>query len=247
MAAYSWSIFASVKSDFASPVERFRVFISSSTANAVRLRGLPATRGGHMGRQKSRTEEAAATRAQVREWLQALMARHKVKPIDIHRDTGVNTATIYRLLREQNDPGMDTIMRIAERYGAPPPGAGAPGHLAESEAAPWEGPPPAGEGETLLANQSWWRIGSRALELAGVLPGDFALLDQTAPARAGDIVIAQIYDFERGSAETKVRFFDGIYLQTRTMDHSVDERPIMVDGERAAIAGRIVRLTRSME
>lgn len=219
--------------------------MSSSTIYAAPARGLLRTNGQDVPKRKSRTEEAAATRAEVAEWLQAILTRFKIKPVDMHRATGVNTATIYRLLRQENDAGIDTVSRIAKKYGAPMPGAVQSPGFAESEAARLDEAPP-GETGLLNVNQSWWRIGTRALELVGVLPNDYALLDQTAQARPGDIVIAQIYDFERGSAETKIRYFDGIFLQTRTMERSLDERPIMVDGERAAIAGRIIRLIRIM-
>jgi hypothetical protein len=194
---------------------------------------------------KTRSEEAAATRAQVREWLQALMSRFGVTPKDIQDATGVNQATLYRWLREENDATLDNAMRIASHYRMALPGGGTALGLRESEAAQWTEELPETPQE-LPFHQSWWRIGNRALELSGVLPGDAALLDQHAQARAGDIVIAQIYNFERGAAETKIRYFDGLYLQTRTMDRSVEERPIPVDGERAAIVGRIVKITRVM-
>lgn len=204
-----------------------------------------------MARKQSRTEEAARWRGELRVWLKAQMSRFKLDVPEIEAKSGVDKATLYRWLRADNEisPRLDSVMRVADSLGVAPPGASEGGRrpgFAEGDAQPYDGPPPA-DMANLAPNMSLWRISSRALELAGVLPGDVALLDQGAPARGGDVVIAQIYDFERGSAETKIRFFDGLYLQTRTMDKALDERPIQVDGERAVIMGRIVRLTRIMD
>lgn len=194
-----------------------------------------------MSERKTRSEEVAETRAKVREWLKDLQDRFHVKPVQIARDAGVHPATVYRMLRMENDAGLDTVMRIADFYHVPPPGATdtSAGVFDFLQDAP---PPPSAHEE----KGQWLRVSCRALELAGVLPGDLALIDRDTPARAGDIVLAEIFDFLRGRSDARLRYFDGRYLQTRTLAHDLEEPPVMVDGERARIVGRVERIVRNM-
>lgn len=208
----------------------------------------PARPGRDMARKPvGKTEEAESGRAEVRAWLEAIMARRKVDERAIATASGVNLSTIYRWLDPEStiSPQLKSVRQVARAFDMPPPGGAAYREFAESDATPFLDAPP----ESLRPqspNQYVWRIGNRALELAGVEPGDLVLLDKAAPARAGDIVIAKIHDFERGSAEPKIRYFDGFCLATRTMDPSLSERSIPVDGERAVVMGRIIRLLRLM-
>lgn len=192
-----------------------------------------------MSGQKTRSAEVAATREKVRDWLLELQDRLGLKPTQIARDSGVHPATVYRMLSMKNDPGVDTVMRIADCYHVAPPGVSGGERALYEEAAP---PPLAPEGQG-----QWVRVADRALELAGVLPGDLALIDKQAAARPGDIVLAEIFDFSRGRSECRLRYYDGRYLQTRTLAHDQEEPPVMVDGERARIVGRAGRIVRNMD
>lgn len=193
-----------------------------------------------------RSETAANDRALLRDWLQGIMSRNRVQPKDLAAAGDVDTATVYRWMdpTATTSPRLVNVLRISRYFGEAAPGLA--GGFAEPEIAKFEGEPPAAL-TPATANQSVWRIGNRALELAGVLPGDLVLLDQAAPPRPGDIVIAQIYDFEAGAAETKIRVYDGRSLVTRSMDPSAQDRAMPVDGERAVIAGRIVALHRRLD
>lgn len=191
-----------------------------------------------MSGQKTRSAEVAATREKVRDWLVELQERLGLKPAQIAKDSGVHPATVYRMLSMKNDPGVDTVMRIADCYHVAPPGVPAGERpLYEEVAPPLE---PEGQGQ-------WVRVADRALELAGVLPGDLALIDRAAAARPGDIVLAEIFDFSRGRTSCRLRYYDGRYLQTRTLAHELEEPPLMVDGERARIVGRAGRIVRNMD
>lgn len=199
--------------------------------------------------------DAAVRRAAIREWLEAIRARHNVTPRDIATRARVNLSTIYRMLSADSPhvPQLDSILKIAQAFGVAMPDAGLPGEtrdiapqgFGEGDAAPYSGEAPAVFG-ALGANRSVWRVGSRALELQGVLPDDLLLLDQAAPARAGDCVVAQIYDFDAATARTRIRAYDGLYLTTATMDRALQERPLPVDGERVVVMGRIVGLFRNL-
>jgi AcrR family transcriptional regulator len=88
-----------------------------------------------------------------------------------------------------------------------------------------------------------WIIRSRALELAGILPGDIALVDLGATPHVGDVVYAQIYDMAQMSAETIVRQYDPPYLLSATLDRR-HRRPILLDSGHVAIKGVMIALIR---
>ena len=71
--------------------------------------------------------------------------------------------------------------------------------------------------------------------------GDFS---ETVPPRSGDVVAAQVYNLERGTAETKLRVYEAPFLTTRTMDPASTDRPLFVDNERVHVAGTVVRSLR---
>lgn len=85
-----------------------------------------------------------------------------------------------------------------------------------------------------------WRATSRALELEGILPGDFLLVDthQSERAKAGDIVIAQVYDWQSGGATTVLRRYDPPVLTARTMDPA-EKKVHVVDHSNVVIAGKV--------
>ena len=50
-------------------------------------------------------------------------------------------------------------------------------------------------------------VRTAALAAAGYLPGDLVIVEQGVAPRNGDVVIAQVYDDERGVAETVLRVY----------------------------------------
>lgn len=190
-------------------------------------------------------------RAAIRLWLAGLMARHAIKPADIQKATGIAQSTIYRMLDENGPhiPRLDKVAQIARAYDEPMPGAtpqvSPERGMAEGDAQPFLEDAPA-DILPQTPDQSVWRIGNRALELAGFMPGDLVLLDMARAPKAGDFVIAQIYDFETGTALTRLRRYDGIYLTTASMDPTHAERPMPVDGERVVLMGPLVKLSRKL-
>lgn len=84
-----------------------------------------------------------------------------------------------------------------------------------------------------------WRVKSRAMALAGLMEGDFMLVDTHAAERVrpGDVVVAQIYT--RGGANTVVRRFEPPVLVAASADPA-DGRVHVVDGQNVVIRGKVV-------
>lgn len=85
-----------------------------------------------------------------------------------------------------------------------------------------------------------WRVKSRAMALGGYLEGDFLLVDTHASerARAGDVVIAQLYNNANGTAATVLRRFEPPVLIAASADPE-DARVHVVDGINVVIRGRV--------
>lgn len=83
-----------------------------------------------------------------------------------------------------------------------------------------------------------WRVKSSAMALGGLLVGDFMLVDthQAERVRAGDVVIAQIYN-PRG-ATTVLRRFEPPVLVAASPDPA-DMRVHVVDGQNVVIRGKV--------
>ncbi len=83
-----------------------------------------------------------------------------------------------------------------------------------------------------------WRMRGGALNLAGLLDGDFVVVDLNGRAASGDLVLAQLYDWSAGTARTVFRLFEPPYLVAASTD-PVYRRPDIA-GERAVIKGTIL-------
>jgi SOS-response transcriptional repressor LexA len=88
-----------------------------------------------------------------------------------------------------------------------------------------------------------WTLKSRALESAGYLPGDILLVALGETPVAGDIVCAQIYDWNAGKAQTVFRLFQPPYLIAATTEASL-LRPHVVDDEKVVIKGVVMNSLR---
>lgn len=188
---------------------------------------------------------ADETRAKIRAWIEDIEAKFHVSRAEIAAKAGVHHATIYRWFDENSTftPSMRTIARIASAFGVPTPGDGPrPTGFGESDLSPYIAAP--AELAPSTTNQFVRAVTSRALELAGYMPGDLLLIDQSLAAVAGDAVCAQVYNLSRGTAETKLRIFEPPFITTRSMDPAVAEKPLYVDGERVVIAGVVLRSLR---
>jgi transcriptional regulator with XRE-family HTH domain len=86
-----------------------------------------------------------------------------------------------------------------------------------------------------------WRVKSQAMALAGMITGDFFLLDtnQSERVRPGDMVVAQIYSNATGTATIVLRRFEPPVLVAASADPA-DGRVLIVDGMNVVIRGRVV-------
>ena len=67
------------------------------------------------------------------------------------------------------------------------------------------------------------------LDLVGVLPGDVLEFELGTPPRAGDIVVAQVYDSEAAAAKTVIRLYQPPVLITHSTDPNLGNRPLLID------------------
>lgn len=198
-----------------------------------------------------RTERQRVARddkERLRQWIAGALQRTGWNAARLAREARVSPATLSRALDagEKFVPSTATISRIAAATGipAPPLGGIVPGRgFGEAEVEPCT--------ETAAlpafvedAAHDVWRMRSRALELAGVLPGDLLMVERDRPAVGGDIVCAQVYDLQRESADTVFRLYDQPFLITRTMDPAAHRKPLLVDGQAVLIVGVAVRVLR---
>lgn len=175
---------------------------------------------GRSVRSNRRRELQATHRA----WLVDLQKWTGKKLSPIAKGAGLNGTTLTRLANDPEYAGalsQDVIDAIVTRYRVPPPGSvagDAEAGFGEAEQIPFA----EAEAdvrpiiEALRAGRdsvTAWRLKSRALELAGILPGDVLAVDLDLSPADGDVVCVQVYDYDRGSAETVFRIYErGILL-----------------------------------
>lgn len=119
------------------------------------------------------------------------------------------------------------------------------GGFAEDDLLPFQGAPTEDAQEPALSPNQYIRtINTRALELAGYLPGDSVVFDMSVAPREGDAVAANVYKLE-GGAMTVLRLYDPPYLVTRTMDQRIMTKPRPVDDHLVKIMAVAIRLVRA--
>lgn len=95
---------------------------------------------------------------------------------------------------------------------------------------------------TLCANRNSadpWTLKSRALESIGYHPGDVLIVDLSIDPVPGDVVCAQVYDFDKGGAETVFRSYQPPCLISATHDARL-LRPYLIDTAGVTIRGVVV-------
>lgn len=87
-----------------------------------------------------------------------------------------------------------------------------------------------------------WQVKGRSMMLEGYAPQDFMLVDINAAERArpGNIVIAQSYDNQTGSATTLLRRYEPPVLVAGTPDRDQDRLIHVVDNTNVVILGVVV-------
>lgn len=207
--------------------------------------GLAATRRVPLADRPTKTATRTALREAQRRYLDTVLRLTRRTLSDIAREGGLNHTTLTRFYNRPSDDRLletMTINIIAKVTGIAPPAellAGPIGGLAE-QAEPYEAAPndPLSRAvQALLRGRTSadpWVLRTRALEDAGLLPGDIVILDQAVQPVSGDVVCAQVYD--RSGAETVWRIYQPPYLVAASRDPAY-RRPLYVDGQHVLIRG----------
>lgn len=194
-------------------------------------------------------------------WFKARQKAAGLTSFDLGEAIGRDRSVISRIANGSQRMTLEQARIIAELFKVPLPEmierAGLGGNqvarelgpgFAESDAAPFVYGPGLAENHQvrsvaqLLGERPGvdvWRVKSRAMLLAGLLEGDFMLVDTHAAdrVRAGDVVVAQIYS--RESATTVLRRFEPPVLVASSADPA-DARVHVVDGQNVVIRGKVV-------
>lgn len=94
-------------------------------------------------------------------------------------------------------------------------------------------------------NREPWLMRDRGLVLAGILPGDIAIVDLSRqPFRADDVVLASL-DGNHGWPRSLLRLYRPPYLIALTQDESL-LTPILLDDTHAVLRGRVVAMVREV-
>lgn len=214
-----------------------------------------------MAAKPSRSEFQDAARKTQCDWLLSLKAKTGLSMTEISRRAGLHPGTLNRFLNDDERGATlhaQTITAVANAVGMAPPGGSTFGGetpavlrgLRESDAEPYaatSGDPRAEAVKALLAGKAArvpWEMRSRALEMEGYKPGDVLIVDLNEPARPGDVVCAQIYDWQNHAAtQTVFRVYEAPFLVSGSFERT-DRRPRLVDGETVVIKGVVTDMVR---
>lgn len=194
-------------------------------------------------------------------WFKSLQKRAGLTSFDLGEAIGRDRTVISRIINGTQRMTLEQARIFAEKLDVPLPEmlerAGladkgtaqqlAPG-FQESDVAAWvPGPVFGDDREVPSVAQALgggkpgidiWRVKSQAMALAGLLAGDFMLVDthQAERVKAGDTVVAQVYN--RTGAMTVLRRFEPPVLVAASMDPA-DGRVHVVDGINVVIRGKV--------
>lgn len=196
-------------------------------------------------------------------WFKQAQKRAGLTSFDLGEAIGRDRTAISRIINGTQPITFEQARIFADKLGVPltemieRSGLGdkptareiAPG-FAESDVAAWVPGPGFAEGAGVRSiadafgakpGVDIWRVRSRAMALAGLLEGDFMLVDthQSERVKAGDVVIAQLYSHATGTATTVLRRFEPPVLVAASTDPA-DARVHVVDGNNVVVRGKVV-------
>jgi hypothetical protein len=207
--------------------------VSTVTLAVQHPAGIPAvlSRAIAMAERKTRSERRRELQAIQRVWLAQLPAWTGKSLSRIAVEAGLDSGTLTKLANNPNYSGalsQDVIDAVCRTHGVPQPAGGEPDvpaarFFGEAEQVGYETADQhlARVIDALTGGRNAvepWRLKSRALEAAGLMPGDILAVDLNLTPQDGDVVCAQIYDFERGTAETIFRIFESGVLIAASSD-----------------------------
>lgn len=176
-------------------------------------------------------------------WFEGILARSGDSLNKVANKTGRNRSTFSRFLSGHTETmQQETIELLCQVYGVNPPDASVAG-FAESDARPLEasegGHDPLPHGSEL----NDWVITTDALRHLGIIPGDVLRVNPLLLPRPGDLVCAQIINFQLATADTVFRFYEPPFLISGSHERG-HRRPRMID-ESVTIMGVVERQLRN--
>lgn len=211
-----------------------------------------ATRSGRM------TQLAAAQR----EWLDDVVQKSGMTLSTIARDARINPSTLTRFRNNAHHNGVlstPTMVAVSQISGTPLPGdlsapravpAGQPRGFRETEASPYQLQPndpmaPAVATQTEASPHLVpWELRSQALLHEGYKPGDILIVDLNGAPQSGDIVCAQLYDWQnRSGTETVFRLYEPPFLIASGPVEAA-RKPRLTTGDDVAVKGVVVMMLR---
>lgn len=194
-------------------------------------------------------------------WFKQQQKRVGVTAEDIAKQRGMSRVNVSHILTGRQAMSLEwakafsevlhvplaTVLEKAGVTDTPTAQALMPG-FADSDAAPWVAGPGMAEGRAVptvaqalgggVPGVDVWQVRSRAMVLAGLLIGDFMIIDthQAERARPGDVVVAQVYS--RTGATTVLRRYEPPVLVAASTDPA-DWRVHVVDGVNVVIRGKV--------
>lgn len=200
----------------------------------------------------------ALDQRETKEWVRAVARHLNMSPSDLARHGGMAASTLTRWLNDtSNSVGISqsSLEKVAAYSGFRPqqfPGRARSG-FSEPDAVPFE--------QDAMGQPEWvrhavasarsgrngieaWVMKGAALDGIGIMPGDILIIDHNHRAKTGDVVIAQILDFQTGTAETVMRLYQPPFILTHSLRLG-PQRPEQVDEERVSIVGTMVGVIRT--
>jgi SOS-response transcriptional repressor LexA len=197
-------------------------------------------------------------------WFKALQKRTGVTTFDLGAAIGRDRTVVSKIINGNQKLTLEQAAAFAELLGVPladmitRAGIGTPAQaqqvspgFSESDAAPWKGPDrPNDPGRAIAAalgadrpGIDVWQVKGKSMQLAGLMPGDFMLVDTHAAdrARAGDTVVAQLYrpSGRDMTAVTVLRRLEPPVLVAASVDPA-DARVHVVDGVNVLVRGKVI-------
>lgn len=172
-----------------------------------------------------------------------LMIRLELSANQIASTAGLQPSTLYRFLDPESDTELraHTERKIRKAFELLPEAG--PG-FEEPEAVPIESAPALPSQETLAAQSlGLFRIQSRSMVSADILPGDVIVVALNQRPKPHDVICAQVFDKTTGEAETLFRWFEPPFLVAGCSEARL-RKPILIDSNHVTVKGPAVELYR---
>lgn len=165
------------------------------------------------------------------DWVEWLMRKEGVKISRLSTGAGLAASTLARKDKtEFNGYSASIIDAVKQAYDVPAPDVWHLG-VGKDDASPAEAekePPFVFDFAENAPNAETWRVNTKSCALLGYMPGDFIIIDPDAEPAQGDIVLAKLYDIEKGEPKIVMRAWSPFFLAPASVDDPADG--ILVNG-----------------